>query len=76
MGCNAYNYPPDCDCGWGGKFCGSISLASPPVPEQYIPYFRARAMQAIPLRTRIVRSVGKRCFFISPQTVAEFSLTH
>lgn len=50
MGCNAWNHPPGCDCGWGGDTGGShgviarssVAYASPgPSADLFIPKTRA-----------------------------------
>lgn len=33
MGCNAWNHPPDCDCGWGGDTGGGSSAGRSPGPS-------------------------------------------
>lgn len=45
MGCNGWNHPPNCDCGWGGEFYESSSItehwqrfSSYNVPNAHCPY--------------------------------------
>jgi len=36
MPCNGYNHPPDCNCGWGGKYYPHANLFRPPFGDGFI----------------------------------------
>lgn len=61
MGCNAYNHPPDCNCGWGGEFHGAV--ASPPLHEQYASYFGQRILSGFTFPNARCPVCGEEVFF-------------